>query len=78
MKRRWIYLVCFLVIVQGVYLLGCPACRDASTQSANGDMAAIQTGFSWSVLFLMAMPMSLISAFVVWVIKLEKERNNSK
>jgi hypothetical protein len=78
MIRRFCCLFFFFLLTQGVSLWGCPACRDASTQSVDGNMANIQSGFSWSVLFLMAMPMSLISAFVIWVIKLEKERNNSK
>lgn len=78
MIKRFFYLFLVFIMTQGATLFACPGCRDATTQSVDNKMADVQSGFSWSVLFLMAMPMSLISAFVIWVVKLEKERNNSK
>ncbi len=78
MIRRLFYLASVFLMTQGASLFGCPGCRDATTQSVDNKMADVQSGFSWSVLFLMAMPLSLISAFVFWVVKLEKERNISK
>lgn len=78
MIRRLFYLTTVFLITAGTSLVACPGCRDATTQAVNNKMADVQAGFSWSVLFLMAMPISLISAFVIWVVKLEKDRNNSK
>lgn len=75
---RWMGLFLFWMMTQGVQLLACPGCRDSATQSVDNDMKAVQAGFSWSVLVLMTMPLTLISAFVFWVIKLEKERTEQK
>lgn len=76
LMKKWMFLFCFFVLTHGASLLACPGCRDSNTQSVENNMKDVQAGFSWSVLFLMAMPLSLISGFVFWIVRLEKEKTD--
>jgi hypothetical protein len=55
-------------------LQACPGCKDPNTMTATADIKTIQNSFSWSVLFLLAVPMGLIASFTVMVVNIEKKR----
>ncbi len=57
-------------------LQACPGCKDPATITATADIKTIQNSFSWSVLFLIAVPMTLVGAFTAMVVQIEKKRPN--
>lgn len=74
MKHRifLILFLCFTIIQQAI---ACPNCKDAYTPGSAG--ASVGESYSWSVLFMLIMPIAtiaLISMRIVYSAK--KNRNN--
>jgi len=65
MKRILTHIAVAIAIVMASFqhALACPSCADNFTKgSAN---AGIGEAYSWSVLFLLAVPITIVTAFVV-------------
>jgi hypothetical protein len=74
MKHR-IFLILFLCFTIAQQVLACPNCKDAYTPGSAG--ASVGESYSWSVLFMLIMPIAtiaLISMRIVYSAK--KNRNN--
>ena len=74
MKHRIIIIMflCFAIVQQAI---ACPNCKDAYTPGSAG--ASVGESYSWSVLFMLLMPMAtiaLISMRIMFAAK--KNRNN--
>ncbi|MCE2755295.1 MAG: hypothetical protein LW818_04765 [Ignavibacteriae bacterium] len=74
MKHR-IFLILFLCLTIIQQAIACPNCKDAYTPGSAG--ASVGESYSWSVLFMLVMPIAtiaLISMRIVYSAK--KNRNN--
>jgi hypothetical protein len=59
-----------LLLACADFAVACPGCKEALASQQNG--ANIVAGYQWSILFMMAMPFSLLglfSAYMWWEVK---------
>ncbi|HRK59769.1 MAG TPA: hypothetical protein PLI74_09010 [Candidatus Kapabacteria bacterium] len=58
-------LICIMTMLFDITVTACPNCKDSFT---NGPEAAIGESYSWSILFMLGMFMSVIGGFslLVW------------
>ena len=54
-------------MLAAVRVLACPSCSDNFT--ANGPNAGIGESYSWSVLFLLGVPLSIVGVFTFFIIR---------
>ncbi len=79
MKSKSIVLASFLVLMFAGVSNACPNCKDglAHYDAANGRAGSstngLQAGFSYSVMFMLAVPISILGFGVTKVRKLAKE-----
>jgi hypothetical protein len=72
MKRIWrnsilgIAVGTYLLMQGGGPALGCPNCKEA-VSLGSGEVANLSSGYNWSVLFMLAVPFSMMGtgAFVI-------------
>ena len=74
MKQR-LFAFLFLAIVTVQQSLACPNCKDAYTPGSTG--ASIGESYSWSVLFMLLMPLLTIAMITMRIVfAAKKQRNN--
>ena len=74
MKHRIIIIMflCFAIVQQAI---ACPNCKDAYTPGSAG--ASVGESYSWSVLFMLLMPMATIALISMRImVAAKKNRNN--
>lgn len=74
MPRLRVYLplvVCFFLVAASQEAFSCPNCKEAI--SAQGDAEALKTGYSWSILIMLGMPMTMVSAGVFLFVRAAKK-----
>jgi hypothetical protein len=54
-------------MLAAVRVLACPSCSDNFTK--NGPNAGLGESYSWSVLFLLGVPITIVGVFVVFLVR---------
>lgn len=65
MKR--LFAVGVLGIASAMSALSCPACKDGF--SGGGGNASLGEAYSWSVLFMLAVPLFIVTVFTIAVVR---------
>jgi hypothetical protein len=72
--KRITYILClFLLIVQKA--IACPNCKDAYTPGSAG--ATVGESYSWSVLFMLIMPIATIALISMRIVYSAKKNRNT-
>jgi uncharacterized membrane protein len=74
MKKLMITIVLMLASVSQA-LVACPACKDSF--GANGANASAGDAYSWSVLFMLSVPITILIVFIVFLARKIKQNPNS-
>lgn len=80
--RNWVLPCCLaigLVAILHSAAWACPTCKDSIAQS-DPSQSAVARGYYWSILFMMAMPFTLLSAlggYFYWEIRKARGRQAS-
>ena len=74
MKKLTIMVVLTLVLV-AQSLNACPACKDSF--GANGANASVGDAYSWSVLFMLSVPLTILTVAIVLVARKIRQNPNS-
>lgn len=72
LKALWPVLSVALVILCASDALACPGCKEALADAQGSDSAGMRTGYFWSILFMIGMPFSLLSAGALAVVRAVK------
>lgn len=67
----------FTLIVFGFaqQLMACPACKDSFT--ASGQNASVGDAYSWSIMFMLGVPMTILTVFTVVITRKIRQNPNS-
>lgn len=74
MKKVIITSVMMLTLISQA-LVACPACKDSF--GANGANASVGDAYSWSVLFMLSVPITILTVFIVFIARKIKQNPNS-
>lgn len=74
MKHR-ISIILFLCLAFVQQAIACPNCKDAYTPGSAG--ASVGESYSWSVLFMLLMPMAAIALVSLRIVYASKKNRNS-
>ena len=74
MKHR-IILLMFLCLAFVQQVIACPNCKDAYTPGSAG--ASVGESYSWSVLFMLLMPMAAIAMVSLRIVYASKKNRNT-
>lgn len=68
-----IYIVTLMVAVERVF--ACPACKDSFTRT--GSNGSIGDAYSWSILFMLGVPVTIIATAIVVVARRLRQHPNT-
>lgn len=74
MKHK-IFTILFLALVSVQQALACPNCKDAYTPGSAG--ASVGESYSWSVLFMLLMPVAAIAMVSLRIVYASKKNRNT-
>ncbi|MFN4985672.1 MAG: hypothetical protein ACK5BQ_03380 [Ignavibacteria bacterium] len=74
MKKLMIMFGLLLTLLSGS-LTACPACKDSF--GANGANASVGDAYSWSVLFMLSVPLTILTVAIVLVARKIRQNPNS-
>ncbi len=72
---RMIFAVIITFLVHVEKSLACPACKDSFT-SAGGN-ASIGDAYSWSILFMLGVPLTIVTAASIFIVRRVRQHSNS-
>jgi len=71
---RWILLGVVLLCVASIDALACPGCKDGF---ASGPNAGLGEAYSWSILFMLGVPATIVTVFTIVIVRRLKQNSNS-
>lgn len=68
-----VWLVIALLCAVSADILACPGCKDGF---ASGPNAGLGEAYSWSILFMLAVPTTIVTVFTVFIVRRLKKNSN--
>jgi hypothetical protein len=74
--KHMISFVTVLVLLAVQSLEACPACKDGF--GSNGANASVGDAYSWSILFMLGVPITILTVFTVMLTRKIRQNPNSR